>query len=59
MPGLLLMRQEMRFDVFSLKIKLLYIEDTSSPYRKYAQEFPIRITSTKIEDWVSEMKVMF
>lgn len=53
------MRQEMRFDVFSLKIKLLYIEDTSSPYRKYAQEFPIRITSTKIEDWVSEMKVMF
>mgnify|MGYP006980041268 CR=1 FL=1 len=43
----------------SLKIKILYIEDTSSLYRKYAQEFPIRTTGTKIEDWVSEMKVIF
>lgn len=43
----------------SLKIKILYIEDNSNPYRKYAQEFPIQATGTKIGDWVSEMKVIF
>ena len=37
----------------SLKIKILYID------RKYAQEFSIQTTGTKIEDWVSEMKVIF